>query len=83
MKVLYFGRLREQLKLSDESLDIPKDIQTVAALVGLLHARGDDWSNSLREDGTTLVAVNHEMGAWETPVTDSDEVAFFPPVTGG
>jgi len=83
VKVLYFGKFREQMKRAEESVDLPQGDQTVASLVRLLRARGGDWSEVLSDSGTVLVAVNQRMGAWETPVTDSDEVAFFPPVTGG
>lgn len=83
MKILYFGQLRDLLKLSEESIEIPENVHTVAELVRYLHARGTDWSNVLKEDGSILVAVNQAMAIWKTPVTEGDEIAFFPPVTGG
>jgi len=83
MRVCYFGKLREQLKQAEESLDMPPGAQTVASVVDLLRARGGDWSEALNDQGSVLVAVNQRMGTRQTPVTDTDEVAFFPPVTGG
>lgn len=82
VKLLYFASLRENLGLSGESLALPAQPCTVAALRAHLAGRGDAWqvfatSKSLR------AAVNQTMVAAEAPVQDGDEVAFFPPVTGG
>lgn len=81
IKILYFASLRERLKLSEEAL--PADAgTTVAELLQTLKARGPEWENAL--SGTRVkVAVNQEVANLHTPLGDGDEVAFFPPVTGG
>ena len=83
IKVLYFARLREQLVTDEEVLELPVSTHTVSDLLALLRARGDPWSQVLAEETATLAAVNQEIARLETPIHDGDEVAFFPPVTGG
>ncbi len=83
VKVLYFAALREQLGCSDEGLDLPEDVATVAGLRAHLMARGGAWQTSLASTRALRVAVNQDMAQPTTPVKPGDEVAFFPPVTGG
>ncbi len=83
LNVLYFARLRESFGLDTERLDLPADVGDVAALTALLRARGDAWERELAPNRSWRVAVNQDMAHPDTPVRDGDEVAFFPPVTGG
>jgi molybdopterin synthase sulfur carrier subunit len=80
-KILYFARLGEQLQTSSEELSLD-DMSTIGELVGHLQDRGGPWSSEL-ESGRVLVAVNQEMSGFDSAISDSDEIAFFPPVTGG
>lgn len=81
IKVLFFASLRERLGF--EQIDIPADnIQSVTDVYEQLIARGDQWRAAL-ETPTPLMAVNQEMAFAQTAVNDGDEVAFYPPVTGG
>ncbi|MGE5466734.1 MAG: molybdopterin converting factor subunit 1 [Ignavibacteria bacterium] len=82
IKLLYFASLRETLGTSGESLELPAGVGSIGALRAHLAARGGEWqvfavSKSLR------AAVNQKMAGAEAPVGAGDEVAFFPPVTGG
>ncbi len=81
IRVLYFARLREQLGTSGE--DLPATAATVADLTAALRGRGGVWADAFALDQTVMAAVNQELARPETPVADGDEVAFFPPVTGG
>lgn len=81
IRVLYFARLRDQLGTAGE--DLPHTPEHVAALVAELRARGGDWDDALASDKRVLVAVNQEVAPPDTPLADGDEVALFPPVTGG
>lgn len=83
IKVLYFARLREQLGTAGEEMAPEAEVETVADVTNLLRHRGGSWSDALGEGETIMVAVNQEMARPETRVKDGDEVAFFPPVTGG
>lgn len=80
LNVLYFASLREALGLASEQLPVPA---TVAALLDTLRARGGAWSIALAADKRWRVAVNQEMAALDKPLQAGDEVAIFPPVTGG
>ena len=81
IKVLYFASLREQVGMPGEDLDVSPT--TVAGLRTLLMARGGAWQSALAQGKALRVAVNQEMAQSATPVKSGDEVAFFPPVTGG
>ena len=83
LNVLYFARLRESLGRETERLDLPPDVADIAGLTALLRARGDAWERELAPGRSWRVAVNQDMAHAGTPVRDGDEVAFFPPVTGG
>lgn len=83
VKVLYLASLREQLGKPGEDLEITPATSTVAGLRTLLMARGAAWQRALGQGRALRVAVNQEMAQPTTPVKPGDEVAFFPPVTGG
>jgi len=82
IKILYFASLREKLGSSGESLELPAGVADVGGLLAMLAARGGEWA-SLASVKNLKSAVNQEMARNSTPVKDGDEVAFFPPVTGG
>jgi len=81
IKVLYFAGLREQLGTAGEDLETSPT--TVAGLRSMLMARGGAWQSALAQGRALRVAVNQEMAQPTTPVKPGDEIAFFPPVTGG
>jgi sulfur-carrier protein len=81
--LLYFAGLRESLGCSREELALPSGNATVAALVDELRRRGARWTDAFAPGKTWRVAVNQKMANLATPVKPGDEVAFFPPVTGG
>ena len=83
IKLLYFARLREDLGRGVEDFALPADVTTVAGLRALLIARGGAWAGALGEGKALRVAVNHDVANAATPIRAGDEVAFFPPVTGG
>jgi molybdopterin synthase sulfur carrier subunit len=83
IQIRYFASLRERLGTDAETLELSDDAATVAHIAAALRSRGVPWNEVLSESQTILVAVNQEMATLENPVRDGDEVAFFPPVTGG
>jgi molybdopterin synthase sulfur carrier subunit len=82
LKVLYFAGLREALGQSSEQLALPASVGSVGQLHAHLAARGGAWT-ALAQTKNLRIAVNQRMAAMDAPVKDGDEVAFFPPVTGG
>lgn len=83
INVLFFARLREELKTASVTLDYAPEIATVDAVIAQLKQRGGVWQDLFGDGQTVLAAVNQEMCDRDAPVSDGDEVAFFPPVTGG
>jgi len=83
VKLLFFARLREDLGTPGEELALPAGVTTVASLRAHLMARGGAWATVLANGKALRVAVNQDMADPATPVKAGDEVAFFPPVTGG
>jgi molybdopterin synthase sulfur carrier subunit len=82
IRILYFASLREKFGTSGESLELPSGVSDVGGVLATLAARGGEWA-SLASVKNLKSAVNQDMARHDTPVTDGDEVAFFPPVTGG
>ena len=81
--LLYFARLREALGTGREELALPAGISTLGALRIHLAQRGEAWAKEMAAGRNLRAAVNQEVATAETPVRDGDEIAFFPPVTGG
>jgi molybdopterin synthase sulfur carrier subunit len=81
--VLYFARLRETLGTGSERVALPDAVRDLEGVRALLVARGGEWAQQLAPDRPVRAAVNQAMAYGDTPVADGDEVAFFPPVTGG
>ena len=81
--LLYFARLREALGVSSEQVDLPAEVSDVAGLVAWLRRRGGAWEDELAPGRAFRMAVNQDMADAATALKDGDEVALFPPVTGG
>ncbi|WP_303785541.1 molybdopterin converting factor subunit 1 [Azovibrio restrictus] len=80
VRILYFASLRERLGRGEESLELPEGLATVGELKDWLAGQGRE---ALGQTPNLRFAVNQEMARASDPVLDGDEVAFFPPVTGG
>lgn len=83
INVLYFARLREAFGRDRERVELPVTVRDVAGLTAWLRTRGEAWDRELAAGRSVRVAVNQDMAGASTQVGDGDEVAFFPPVTGG
>ena len=83
VKILYFASIREKLGRDAEELDLPAGVATIAALRTHLRARGGAWADALAEGKLLRTAVNQDMAQPAAAIKAGDEVAFFPPVTGG
>ena len=83
VQVRYFARLREAFSSEGERLALPEGVGDVAGLVAWLRQRGEPWDRELAPGRPVRVAVNQDMAEPQTPIRSGDEVAFFPPVTGG
>ena len=83
MKILYFAWLKEHTGLSSEELQLPDSVNTVAALIPHIAKQSAGHGVALANLDAVRVAVNRVYGDLSTPVKNDDEIAFFPPVTGG
>ena len=82
IKILYFAALRDALGCPDETLALPDGVTTVGELRTFLAARGENWQ-ALSAGRNVRAARNQRMVQLSEPVVAGDEIAFFPPVTGG
>ena len=83
IQLVYLARLRDALGIAGESVDPPREVSTVRALVAWLAQRGGAWTQELAPGRAVRIAVNHDVAQADTPIRAGDEVALFPPVTGG
>jgi molybdopterin synthase sulfur carrier subunit len=84
VNLVYLARLREAFGAAGETLVLAgRDHAPVRDVVDILRARGDAYARELAPERTFRIAVNHAMAAQDAIVRSGDEVAFFPPVTGG
>ena len=81
--ILYFASLAETVGRRSEAITLPQDCRKVTELVTLLRARGEPFASAFGGDSRILVAINQQMSEPDADIHDSDEIAFFPPVTGG
>ena len=83
MKLLYFAWVRQKVGLGEETVDLPGDVRTVGALMAWLKTRGAGYADAFADQKRLRAAVNQEHVDFAAPVSAGDEIAFFPPVTGG
>ena len=83
LKVLYFASLRERMGRTEEDLRPPGTVATVADLIIHLQHRDPAGAAAFAQPSLVRAAVNQEFAHSTAPVRDGDEIAFFPPVTGG
>jgi molybdopterin synthase sulfur carrier subunit len=83
VRLLYFAWLRAKIGTAEEELDPPPQVRDVKTLLEWLKSRGPGYAEALGDLNTVRVAVNQDYVGRDHPVRDGDEVAVFPPVTGG
>ncbi|MEX0810491.1 MAG: molybdopterin converting factor subunit 1 [Dongiaceae bacterium] len=83
MKLMYFAWLRQKIGCGNEERALPADVVTVEQLLAWLDTLGPGYRAALADRKSIRVAVNHEYVGADHPVKQGDEVALFPPVTGG
>lgn len=83
MRLLYFAWLRARIGSAEEELDLPREVRDVGGLLEWLRSRGGSYAEALQDLSVVRVAVNQDYVGNEHPLREGDEVAIFPPVTGG
>jgi len=83
LTVLYFAWLRERVGVAEEQVAPPRDVTTVGALIAWLKVRSPGHEAALSGGKLVRCAVNQDFAGLDAAIAPGDEVAFFPPVTGG
>ena len=83
VKLLYFAWLRARVGQIEEEVALPAEVRDVAGLLDWLRGRNPRYAEALRDLSVIRVAVNQDYVGLEHPVRAGDEIALFPPVTGG
>jgi sulfur-carrier protein len=83
VRLLFFAGLREQLGTAGEEIELPSGVTTAGGLRAHLKARGGAYEKAFAEKAPVRIAVNQDMVQQNAAIKAGDEVAFFPPVTGG
>jgi sulfur-carrier protein len=83
VKLLYFAWLRAKIGCAEEVVSLPPAVRDVDALLEWLKTRGPQYREALAKPAAIRVAVNYDYVGRGHPLKDGDEVALFPPVTGG
>ncbi len=83
MKILYFSWVRDKIGIGNEDIALPAHVITVKQLARLLQSKGNAYADVFDDLSIIRVAVNQEHVKLDHTISENDEVAFFPPVTGG
>ena len=83
MKVLYFAWLRSRIGVGEETVEPPPEVATAADLMAWLAERSPGHAAAFKDPSAIRVAVNQQHVLPDAPLTRVEEIAFFPPVTGG
>ena len=83
MKVLYFSWIKDKLGKSNEEIQLNDNIKTINDLITSLKEINENYLDVFKDTSSIKVSINMETAKFEDSILDSDEVAFFPPMTGG
>ncbi len=83
MKILYFSWIKDKLGKSEENIILQEQIKTVEQLVIFLQNKNDIYKDIFKDNKIIKVSINMEVSNFKDSISDQDEIAFFPPMTGG
>ena len=83
MKILYFSWIKDKLGKSNEEIQLNDNIKTINDLMTMLKQTNESYLDAFKDTSSIKVSINMETARFEDSIIDSDEVAFFPPMTGG
>ena len=83
MIIKYFFWIKEHIGKSEELIELPNNVKTISELINYLNNLNDDYKKVFVKKDLIKIAVNKTYCSKETKISNNDEIAFFPPVTGG
>jgi molybdopterin synthase sulfur carrier subunit len=83
LKLVYFAWVRERVGRTDENVEVPQGVETVADLIRWLKSRGEEYAYAFENEGVVRAAIDHAHAKPDAPLAGAREIAFFPPMTGG
>ena len=83
MLIRYFAWLKQRTGCSQEELELPASVLTVADLIAFLGERHPRFAEAAAKTGVIRCAIDHEHAADDASINGAKEIAFFPPITGG
>ena len=83
MIIKYFSWIKEHIGKSEEQIELPDYINNVNELINYLNELDKKYSLILEKKNLIKIAVNKTYSSFDTNISNNDEIAFFPPVTGG
>jgi molybdopterin synthase sulfur carrier subunit len=83
VKLIYFAWVRQKVGVGEETVEAPREAKTVGDIAAWLKSRGGGYADAFADLKRLRAAVNQEHADFSAGVRPGDEVAFFPPVTGG
>ena len=84
LKLLFFASLREQFEFSQKEISLTKQVRTAEEfLLDMSKQIGGDWVDLFENKNMYKLAINQELSSWKDPIHEGDELAIFPPITGG
>ena len=83
MKALYFAWVRERIGTAEEEISPPDDVKTIGQLMTWLHDKGDGYAAAFANAQSIRAAIDRTHVKHDAPIKEADEIAFFPPMTGG
>ena len=84
LKILFFASLREQFEFSQKEIILTKEVRTAEEfLLNMSIKSGGEWVNLFENKNMYKLAINQELSSWKDPIHEGDELAIFPPITGG
>ena len=83
MIIKYFSWIKEHIGKSEEQIELPDHIKNVNELINYLNELDEKYNLILDKKVLIKIAVNKTYSSFDTNISDNDEIAFFPPVTGG
>jgi molybdopterin synthase sulfur carrier subunit len=83
VKLVYFAWVRERVGRTEEVVDLPETVATVADLVRWLKGRGEEYEHAFENEAVVRAALDHVHAKPAAPIAGAREIAFFPPMTGG